>query len=123
MNMHLNRRKAVAMAALALTAMAIPLIGQAQLSYPEKFIRLVVPYPPGGGTDMIARILQGRLQAALGQPLVIENRGSAGGSVGTDIVAKAAPDGYTVLFTLSSHTINPAIFPKLPFDTLQRRSS
>jgi tripartite-type tricarboxylate transporter receptor subunit TctC len=78
-----------------------------------------VPYPPGGGTDVIARIVQERFQVALGQPIVIENKGGAGGSVGTDVVAKAAPDGYTVLFTLSSHTINPAIFPKLPFDTLK----
>jgi tripartite-type tricarboxylate transporter receptor subunit TctC len=55
----------------------------------------------------------------LGQSIVIENKGGAGGSLGTDVVSKAAPDGYTVLFTLSSHTINPAIFPKLPYDTLR----
>ena len=76
-----------------------------------------MPYPPGGGTDVIARIVQGRFQAVLGQPVIIDNRGGGGGSLGTDIVAKAPPDGYTVLFTLSSHTINPAIYPKLPFDT------
>ena len=87
--------------------------------YPERPIRLVVPYPPGGGTDVIARIVQPRLQALLGQPLVIDNKGGAGGSLGTEVVSKAAPDGYTVLFTLSSHTINPAIFPKLPYDTLK----
>jgi tripartite-type tricarboxylate transporter receptor subunit TctC len=87
------------------------------LNYPDKPIRLVVPYPPGGGTDIVARIVQARLQAALGQPVVIDNRGGAGGSLGTEIVAKAPADGYTVLFTLSSHTINPAIFPKLSFDT------
>ena len=78
-----------------------------------------MPYPPGGGTDVIARIVQGKLQAALGQNIVIDNKGGAGGSVGTDIVAKAAPDGYTVLFTLNSHTVNPAIYAKLPFDTLK----
>ena len=78
-----------------------------------------MPYPPGGGTDVVARIVQPRLQAVLGQSIVIENRGGAGGSLGTDIAAKAAPDGYTVLFTLSSHTINPAIFPKLPYDTIK----
>jgi tripartite-type tricarboxylate transporter receptor subunit TctC len=66
---------------------------------------------------VIARIVQVRLEAGLGQNVLIENKGGAGGSLGTDVVAKAAPDGYTVLFTLSSHTINPAIFPKLPFDT------
>ena len=100
-------------------ALASPLAALADAAYPDKPIKFVVPYPPGGGTDVVARIVQQRLQAALGQPIVIENKGGAGGSLGTDIVAKAAPDGYTVLFTLSSHTINPAIFPKLPFDTLK----
>ncbi len=85
--------------------------------YPDKPIRFVVPYPPGGGTDVIARIVQGRLAAVLGQTINIDNRGGAGGSLGTDLVAKAAPDGYTVLFTLNSHTVNPAIYARLPFDT------
>ena len=85
--------------------------------YPDKPIRFVVPYPPGGGTDVIARIVQDRLRAALGQSIIIDNRGGAGGSIGTEVVARSAPDGYTVLFTLSSHTINPAIFSKLSFDT------
>ena len=100
-------------------AMAASFGAWAQSSYPDKPIRFVVPYPPGGGTDVVARIVQQRLQVALGQSIVIDNKGGAGGSLGTDIVAKAAPDGYTVLFTLSSHTINPAIFPKLPFDTIK----
>jgi tripartite-type tricarboxylate transporter receptor subunit TctC len=103
--------------AFSLGGLLTPLAAQAQATYPEKPIRFLVPYPPGGGTDVIARILQPRLQAALGQSVLIDNRGGAGGSVGTAAVAKAAPDGYTVLFTLSSHTINPAIFPKLSFDT------
>ena len=102
--------------ALALLAV-LPLFAAAQAHYPDKAVRFVVPYPPGGGTDVIARIVQARFQQALGQPVIIDNRGGGGGSLGTDIVAKAAPDGYTVLFTLSSHTINPAIFPRLPFDT------
>ena len=93
--------------------MAITGTAHAQGAYPDKPIRLIVPYPPGGGTDVIARIVQDRLRAALGQSIIIENRGGAGGSIGTEAAAKAAPDGYTVLFTLSSHTINPAIFPKL----------
>jgi len=100
-------------------ALAAPMAVLADGAYPDKPIKFVVPYPPGGGTDVVARIVQQRLQAALGQPIVIDNKGGAGGSLGTDIVAKAAPDGYTVLFTLSSHTINPAIFPKLPFDTIK----
>ncbi len=100
-------------------ALAWPLAALADAAYPDKPVKFVVPYPPGGGTDVVARIVQQRLQAALGQSIVIENKGGAGGSLGTDIVAKAAPDGYTVLFTLSSHTINPAIFPKLPYDTIK----
>ena len=123
MNAFTPRRQALrtvlGAAALAVATFALPLAAQAQASYPDKPIRFVVPYPPGGGTDVVARIVQMRLQAALGQSVVIDNKGGAGGSLGTDIVAKAAPDGYTVLFTLSSHTINPAIFPKLPFDTIK----
>ncbi|MCX7961072.1 MAG: tripartite tricarboxylate transporter substrate binding protein [Burkholderiales bacterium] len=83
--------------------------------WPAKPIRFIVPYPPGGGTDVIARIVQPRLAEALGQTIVIENRGGAGGAVGTEAAAKAAPDGYTFLFTLSSHTINPFLY-KLAYD-------
>ena len=104
-------------AAATLAAALLPLQALAQGAYPNKPVRFVVPYPPGGGTDVIARIVQGKLQEQLGQTIVIENRGGGGGSLGSDVVAKAPSDGYTVLFTLSSHTINPAIFPKLPYDT------
>src|SRR5436305_8254189 len=83
--------------------------------WPAKPVRFIVPYPPGGGTDVIARILQQPLSDALGHPVVIENRGGAGGALGTEAVAKSAPDGYTFLFTLSSHTINPLLY-KLNFD-------
>jgi len=86
-------------------------------AWPTKPITLIVPYPPGGGTDVIARIYQEPLAKALGQPVVIENRGGAGGSLGTAIAARATPDGHTLLFTLSSHSINPIIYPKLSFDT------
>ncbi|MCE7505594.1 tripartite tricarboxylate transporter substrate binding protein [Polynucleobacter sp. IMCC30063] len=86
-------------------------------AWPTKSIKFVVPYPPGGGTDVIARIVQEPLSQALGQQIIIDNRGGAGGSIGTDAVAKSPADGYTVLFTLSSHTINPAIYPKLAFNT------
>jgi tripartite-type tricarboxylate transporter receptor subunit TctC len=91
----------------------------AQANYPDKPVRFVVPYPPGGGTAVIARIVQDRFQALLGQPIIIDNKGGAGGSVGSELAARAAPDGSTVLFTLSSHTINPAIYPKLSFDTIK----
>jgi tripartite-type tricarboxylate transporter receptor subunit TctC len=113
----LSRIIGMALTSLALTS---PCLAHAQSStYPEKPVRFVVPYPPGGGTDVVARIVQERFQAALGQPVLIENKGGAGGSLGTEVVAHAAADGHTVLFTLSSHTINPAIFTKLTFDTVR----
>jgi tripartite-type tricarboxylate transporter receptor subunit TctC len=86
-------------------------------AWPTRPVNFIVPYPPGGGTDIIARIVQEPLSKQLGQPIVIENRGGAGGSVGTGAATRATPEGYTLLFTLSSHTINPAIYPQLPFDT------
>ena len=119
---HSRRRllgRSLRISTLLSLALASPLTALADAAYPDKPLKFVVPYPPGGGTDVVARIVQQRLQAALGQSIVIENKGGAGGSLGTDIVAKAAPDGYTVLFTLSSHSINPAIFPKLPYDTIK----
>jgi tripartite-type tricarboxylate transporter receptor subunit TctC len=97
--------------ALGLLA-AVPAWAQ---DWPAKPVHFIVPYPPGGGTDVIARIMQNRLAEALGQSIVIDNRGGAGGAVGTEAVAKSAPDGYTFLFTLSSHTINPLLY-KLSFD-------
>ncbi len=84
--------------------------------YPNKPIRFIVPYPPAGGTDVVARILTEPLGAALGQSIIIDNKGGAAGNVGTDIAAKAPADGYNILFTLSSHTINPKLYSKLPFD-------
>lgn len=86
-------------------------------SYPNKPIKFIVPYPPGGGTDVIARIVQEPLSTNLGQQIIIDNRGGAGGSIGSEAAARSPADGYTVLFTLSSHTINPAIYPKLAFNT------
>ena len=92
------------------------LVGSAQAQeWPSKPVRFIVPYPPGGGTDVIARIVQEPLSKALGQQIVIENRGGAGGALGTEAAARSSPDGYTFLFTLSSHTINPLLY-KLSFD-------
>ena len=105
------RHTASAVLAFALVAG----LAQAQ-DWPTKPVRMVVPYPPGGGTDIVARIVNEKLAPELGQPIVIDNKGGAGGSVGTEIAAKAAPDGYTILMTLSSHTINPKLFPKLGYD-------
>ncbi len=107
----LGLRLRAAAAALVLVAAG----AHAQSDYPNKPIRFLVPYPPGGGTDVIARIVQAEMGKGLGQPILIENRGGAGGAVGTEVAAKSAPDGYTYLFTLSSHTINPLLY-KLNYD-------
>lgn len=88
-------------------------------SYPVKSVRLVVPYPPGGGTDIIARIVGQKLSEGLGQQVIVDNRGGAGGTIGTDVVAKSAPDGYTLLMAPTSHAINPSIYNKLPYDTVR----
>jgi tripartite-type tricarboxylate transporter receptor subunit TctC len=96
---------------------ALAMAASAACAWPTKPVTFVVPYPPGGGTDVIARIVQEPLSKQLGQPIVIENRGGAGGSIGTGVASKATPDGHTLLFTLSSHSINPAIYKSLPFDT------
>jgi tripartite-type tricarboxylate transporter receptor subunit TctC len=77
----------------------------------------MVPFPPGGSVDIIARIIQPSLERALGRPVVIDNRAGASGIIGTNVVAKATPDGYTLLIVASTHTINPALNTKLPYDT------
>jgi tripartite-type tricarboxylate transporter receptor subunit TctC len=86
-------------------------------TYPTKPVRLVVPYPPGGGTDIIGRVVAQKLTDAFNQQVIVDNRGGAAGIVGTEIVAKAAPDGYTLLMAPSSHVINPSVYSKLPYDT------
>ena len=102
---------------LALVVAAVPFAVQAQ-PFPSKGpIRLIVGFAPGGGTDAIARALNTRLGEILKQSVVVENRAGAGGAIATDHVAKSAPDGYTISFTLNNHSINPALYAKLPFDT------
>jgi len=110
------RRLVVALLFISASLGAASAFAQDAKDYPNKPIRFIVPYPPAGGTDIVARILTEPLAAALGQPIIIDNRGGAAGNLGTDIAAKSAPDGYTILFTLSSHTINPKLYDKLPFD-------
>ena len=89
-------------------------------SFPNKPIRLIVPFPPGGPTDIVARPLAQLLGEALKQPVVIENKGGAGGSIGADLVAKSAPDGYTLFMaTVGTHAINAALYRKLPYDPVK----
>ena len=99
----------------AASATLLSLASPAQ-EYPARPVKIVVPFAPGGGTDVIARVLGQKMSADLKQQFVIENKAGAGGSIGTEQVAKAAPDGYTLLLVPTSHVINPSIF-KLPFDT------
>jgi tripartite-type tricarboxylate transporter receptor subunit TctC len=118
----LKMKKWLSGALVCLSGVSIAGLAHAQ-SWPTKPIKLIVPYPPGGGTDVIARIVQEPLAKELGQQVIIDNRGGAGGSIGSALAAQSPSDGYTVLFTLSSHTINPAIYTKLPFDTEKDFSS
>jgi tripartite-type tricarboxylate transporter receptor subunit TctC len=100
------------------TLLAFGAQAQAQ-DYPNRPIRLVVPFSPGGSTDGISRHLAQKLTVALGQPVVVENRAGAGGTLGTDLVAKSKPDGYTLLFVATSTAINQALFTNLPYDTMK----
>ena len=103
---------------LALIGLLAPasLIAQA---YPLKPIRMIVGFAPGGGTDVTARTIVQQLSEGLGQRVVIDNRPGANGVLGTDIAAKSPPDGYTILMVNSGHTVNPGMYPKLPYDTIR----
>src|SRR5258707_7320373 len=97
---------------------AAPFVGpaDAQSAWPERPVRIMVPYPPAGGADTTARIVFGKLGADLGQQFVIENRGGAGGTIAEAMVAKAAPDGYTLLHDGTAFSVNSSLYPDLPFD-------
>lgn len=103
---------------LLLSLLLVPL-GALGQDYPTRTVRMVMPFAPGGPTDIVARVVAERLTARLGQPVVVENRAGANGIIGTEHVARAAPDGYTLLVAPTSHAINPSIYKKLPYDTLR----
>ena len=106
----------------ALVSFLIPLLGQGfayAAEYPNRPIRIVVPFPAGGGADTVARLVGQKLTASFGQQMVVDNRTGAGGIIGTDMVAKANPDGYTLCLTFVSHAINPFVYVKLPYDTVR----
>src|SRR5712675_1853940 len=88
-------------------------------SYPNKPVRVIVPYAAGGAVDSLARVVAAKLQEGLGQPVVVENRAGAGGNTGADFVAKSPPDGYTILQNTNGQAISPAIFRSLPFDVVR----
>lgn len=110
---HLKRMLGVTAVALA-AFMALPAAAQ---TWPTKAVRIIVPFAPGGSTDLVARMVGQKLSTVWGQPVVIENRAGAGGNVGADLVAKAPADGYTLLMASGSITINPHIYKNMPFDT------
>ena len=113
-----TRCAALAAAGLALAALQGPVF--AAEAFPARSVRLMVPYPPGGGTDVLARIVAPKLAEALKQPVVIENRGGAGGTIGTAAVAQAAPDGYTILIANTlPHTWVAGLYSALPFDPVK----
>ena len=88
-------------------------------SFPSKSVRLIVPFPPGGPADVLGRLYAEKLSAAWSQPVVVENRAGAAGNIGSDMTAKASPDGYTLLLIASSHVINSALYDKLPYDPIK----
>ncbi|MBL8382707.1 MAG: tripartite tricarboxylate transporter substrate binding protein [Burkholderiales bacterium] len=112
----LFRRAALAPLAAALLVLAAPAADAQAQRFPDKPVRLIVPFPPGGGNDILARALAPKLAEFLGQPVVIDNRAGAGGNIGTEAAAKAPPDGSTIVIASNQVTINPWLIPKLPFD-------
>src|SRR6188472_3909482 len=112
--MKLSRRLVLA----SPVAFALPV--RAQQAWPTKPLRIIVPFPAGQSTDILARVTAEQLGKALGQQVIVENRPGAGGSIGADVAAKSAPDGYTLLMvTISTHGIAPGLYPKLPYDPLK----
>ncbi|WP_332827445.1 Bug family tripartite tricarboxylate transporter substrate binding protein [Ramlibacter sp.] len=108
----MHRRSALMLAAAMLCAPAF-----AQGDFPNRPIKLVVPYPPGGSADLVGRMVADKMSKSLGQPVVVDNKGGASGAIGSEFVSRAAPDGYTLLVAISdTHAINPAVMAQLPYD-------
>ena len=117
--MMLSRRRAgAALLSLIVPTVAAPPGARAQ-AYPAKPIRIVVPSGPGGITDIVARIVGNRLSERMGQPVLIDNKSGASGIIGTEVVARAQPDGYTLLMVYPSHPVNPSLKAQLPYDTIR----
>ena len=101
------------------TLLALSLPDAFAQAYPTRPVRLIVPFAPGGFTDVVARILGQKLSLAMGQQFVVENKAGAGSTIGSDFVAKAAPDGYTLLMVSTTHVISPWIYKSLPYDPIK----
>ncbi|MGG5810138.1 Bug family tripartite tricarboxylate transporter substrate binding protein [Falsiroseomonas sp. CW058] len=108
-----------ALPALGAALLAAPRLARAQAGWPDRPVRVIVPFTPGGSTDILARALSAELQEVLGQPFVVENRGGAGGTVGSEVVARAAPDGHTLMMGhIGTLAVNPSLYRNLSFDTV-----
>ncbi len=116
----MNRRVTLAAVAATLALATVPGLAQAQADYPDKPIRFIVPFPPGGGTDVLSRIVTDKLNSTLGWKVVVENKAGAGGTVGLDAAAKAKPDGYTLVMAQTSNlSIAPSVMSALPYDPVK----
>lgn len=116
---HTPRSGSAIALSLVVVAMTPTTAGHAAEAYPTRPVRMIVPFAPGGGTDIAARVIADALSQALGQPVVTENRGGAGSTIGTDIAAKATPDGHTLLLGNISLAFNAGLYPKLPYNALR----
>lgn len=112
-------QRTAAMIAILVLILAMPAAGAQKTDWPNKPVRFVVPFPPGGSNDQLARLLGARLAEITGQTFVVDNRQGASGAIGTAVVAKAPADGYTYLFAFDTHAINPALYRNLPYDTFK----
>ncbi len=116
----MRQTQPIAMVAACVFALLLAVSGLAQAQpFPSRPVKLIVPFPPGGPADVIGRIYADKLGGALGQPVVVENRAGAAGNVGSEVTARAAPDGYTLLLAASSHVINSGLYDKLPYDPIK----
>ena len=115
----IRRRAAVSPRLMLRLFLAALVISGNAYAFPTKPVRMIVPFPPGGATDIIGRLLAGKMQEVWGQPVLVENRPGAGTVVGTDLVAKSAPDGHTLGVVVTAHVINPSLRQNMPYDTLK----
>ena len=118
-NIPIAQRRKFIDQAIALTALAslLTMAAAQAATWPSRTVRIVLPFPPGGTSDVVARLLADKLTTALGQSVIVESRPGANGIIASDFVAKSAPDGHTLLFASAAHTSNASIYPKLPYDT------
>jgi tripartite-type tricarboxylate transporter receptor subunit TctC len=115
--MHISIPQSLLRAVAGMAAAMLAGVANAQAAFPEKPIRIVVPFSPGGGADLIARTVSAELAKELGQPVIVDNKPGAGTVIGSDLVAKSTPDGYTLLLSSIAHSVNPSLADKLPYAT------